>query len=100
MSAWIWIGLLGLGTLLIRGTFLVGTAGRTASPIVTRVLRLVPAAVLSALVAPSLFYRDAQLAISPQNEHLVAGLVAGIVAWKTRNVPRTLAVGMLVMWGL
>lgn len=100
MMLWLWIALLGVGTLLIRASFLVGTAGRTAPPLVARVLRLVPAAVLSALVAPALVYDDAHLNLSMANEHLVAGCVAGLVAWKTRSVPWTLALGMLAMWGL
>lgn len=100
MMVWLWIALLGVGTLLIRASFIVGTAGRAASPLVTRVLRLVPAAVLSALVAPALVYNEAGLSISFANAHLVAGLIAAVVAWKTRSVPWTIAAGMLVIWAL
>lgn len=99
-APWTWIALLGVGTLLIRASFLVGTAGRTAPPLVERVLRLVPAAVLSALVAPALVFPDQRLDLTPGNHHLVAGLLAAGVAWKTRSVPWTLALGMIAMWVL
>ena len=89
-----------MGTLLIRASFLVGAAGRSAPPLVERVLRLVPAAVLSALVAPALVYDAQRLHLSVANEHLVAGLIAALVAWRTRSVPWTLVIGMLAMWGL
>lgn len=100
MTLWLWIVLLGLGTLLIRATFLVGAAGRTAPPLVGRVLRLVPAAVLSALVAPALVYDESKLDLSLGNEHLIAGATAALVAWKTRSVPWTLALGMVALWVL
>jgi branched-subunit amino acid transport protein len=100
MMPWLWIAMLGLGTLLIRATFLVGSAGRTPPPVVARVLRLVPAAVLSALVVPALVYDDTHLYVSFANDHLVAGLFAALVAWKTRSVPWTLALGMIAMWAL
>ena len=92
--------LLGVGTLLIRASFLVAAAGRSAPPLVERVLRLVPAAVLSALVAPALVYDEDRLYLSFGNEHLIAGLFAALVAWRTRSVPWTLALGMIAMWGL
>lgn len=100
MMLWLWIALLGGGTLLIRASFLVGSAGRTAPPLFARVLRLVPAAVLSALVAPALVYPESRLDLSLGNEHLIAGAFAALVAWRTRSVPWTLALGMLAMWGL
>jgi len=94
-----WIGLLGLGTLAIRASFLVGSGDRQPSPYLGRVLALVPAAVLSALVTPALFLEQGQLALHWQNERLVAGLLAGLVAWRTRNISATLVAGMLVLWG-
>jgi branched-subunit amino acid transport protein len=74
-------------------------AGRYAlPPYVTSALRYVPAAVLSAIIAPEMFLPNGTLDISLGNERLIAGLVAIIVAWRTRNVLVTIAVGMLVLW--
>jgi branched-subunit amino acid transport protein len=69
--------------------------GRARVPlIVTRALRLVPAAVLSALIWPGLLYRGGVPDLSLDNARLWAGLVAAVVAWRTRSVWLTLLVGM------
>jgi branched-subunit amino acid transport protein len=74
-------------------------AGRTTlPPYVASALRYVPAAVLSAIIAPELFLPNGVLDLSLGNARLIAGLVAIIVAWRTRNVLVTIAVGMLVLW--
>lgn len=71
--------------------------GRTTMPPdLMRALRFVPVAVLSALSAPLIFTTDGQWDISAANPALVASLVAGIVAWKTRHLLKTIAVGMVV----
>lgn len=71
--------------------------GRTEmSPHLMRALRFVPVAVLSALSAPLVFTADGQWFVSVANPALVASLVAGVVAWKTRHLLYTIAVGMLV----
>ena len=36
--------------------------------------------------------------ISLGNERLLAGLVAALIAWRTRSVPLTLAGGMATLW--
>jgi len=98
MNVWGWILGLGVGTLAIRASFLVPHGDRQPSPFLARVLRLVPAAVLSALATPALFYSDGVFSPSPTNERLVAGTIAALVAWRTRNVSITLVVGMVVLW--
>lgn len=100
MSVWAWILALGAGTFAIRASFLVPRGGGKPSPYIARVLRLVPAAVLSALAMPALFYVDGSFAPTPENEKLVAGVVAALVAWRTRNVALTLVVGMAVLWAI
>ena len=59
-----------------------------------------PAAVLSALVIPQLLTRNNALNVSLSNPQLIAGIVAGLVAWRTRNVLLTILSGMAVLWGL
>lgn len=98
MSAWAWILALGVGTFAIRASFLLPRGQGEPSPYVKRVLQLVPAAVLSALVTPSLFVIDGELALSWTNERLVAGAIAALVAWRTKSVMVTLVVGMAMLW--
>lgn len=100
MSVWGWILALGLGTFAIRAAFLLPQQRGEPSPFMKRVLQLVPAAVLSALVAPALFIVDGDLAITWTNDRLVAGVIAAVVAWRAKSVMVTLLAGMAVLWGL
>jgi branched-subunit amino acid transport protein len=77
----------------MRASFLLA-ADRLARvpPSVERILRQIPPAALASLVVPALLRPHGELDLfSPR---LVAGLVAAVVAWRTRNVAATLAVGM------
>ena len=47
---------------------------------------------------PLLFYEGGALEVSPGNERLLAGLVAALIAWRTRNVLLTLGGGMATLW--
>lgn len=63
---------------------------------VMRLLRLIPAAVLAALVAPSLTHAGGSFDLG--NPRLAAGVVAALVAWRTGNVLATIGVGMGALW--
>lgn len=69
-------------------------------PRIERVLRFVPAAVLAALVAPTLALSGDAVALSLGNHQLLAGGLAAVVAWRTENVVATLVVGMGALWTL
>lgn len=62
-----------------------------------RALRYVPAATLAGLVFPTLLLQQGQLALL-NNDRLLAGLLAAVVAWRTRNVLLTFAIGLGVLW--
>jgi branched-subunit amino acid transport protein len=47
-----------------------------------------------------LFYQNGTLEVSLGNERLLAGLVAALIAWRTRSVLLTLGGGMAVLWTL
>jgi branched-subunit amino acid transport protein len=66
---------------------------------VFRALRFVPPAVLAAIILPALLYRDDQVYIAADNSYLVAGIVAGLVAWRSKNLLLTIVLGMLALWG-
>lgn len=61
-------------------------------------LRFVPPVVLSAIIAPALLTPQGALAIGPTNIRLVAGLVAIIIAWRTKHLLLTIISGMLTLW--
>lgn len=91
------IVLAGIGTYAMRASFLV-FAHRLADvpPGVQRLLRQIPPAALAAIVVPALVRPEGQVDLL--QPRLLAGVVAGLVAWRTRNIALTLAVGIgLVM---
>jgi branched-subunit amino acid transport protein len=62
-----------------------------------RGLRFVPMAVLSAIILPELTSPHGSLFLSWRNPQLLAGLVAILVAWRTKNVLLTIAVGIAAL---
>ena len=91
---WITIIIIGLLTLSIRLSFIVFMGKMRVSPIVQQALRFVPVAVLSALIAPALFLPHGSLDVSFSNVRLIAGILAILVAWRTKNVLLTIFSGM------
>jgi branched-subunit amino acid transport protein len=91
---WVTIITVGLLTLGIRLSFMVFMGKMQVSPMVQQALRFVPVAVLSALIAPALFFANGSLDISLHNFRLIAGLLAIVVAWRTKNVLLTIFIGM------
>jgi len=87
------IVLSGAGTYAMRASFLA-FAHRLADvpPGIQRLLRQIPPAALASIVAPALLRPEGSLDLT--QPRLLAGVVAGLVAWRTRNVALTLVVGM------
>ena len=99
-TLWLTILLMGLITFALRVSF-IALAGRLEMPpLVQRALRFVPAAVLSAIVVPALVFREGDLALTLGNEKLLAGLLAGAVAWYTKSIIWTIVAGMVALWTL
>jgi branched-subunit amino acid transport protein len=91
---WATILIVGLLTLSIRLSFIVFMDRMRVSPIVQQALRFVPVAVLSALIAPALFFPGGSFDLSLGNFRLIAGILAIVVAWRTKNVLLTIFSGM------
>ena len=73
--------------------------GKVEIPIrLKQALRFVPPAVLSAIIFPELLQPGGRLDVSLGNERLLAGLLAMVVAWRTKNVLWTIIVGMAALW--
>jgi branched-subunit amino acid transport protein len=68
------------------------------APWLERALRYVPAATLSGLVFPALLLQDNKLALSFMNDRLIAGLLAIIIAYFSRNAILTIAGGLMALW--
>lgn len=89
---------MGLITFAIRLSLFLLPERVMLPPWLLRALRYVPAAVLSAIILPELLLPGGVLSISLGNERLLAGLVAIVVAWRSRNVFLTVAAGMIILW--
>jgi branched-subunit amino acid transport protein len=89
----------GAGTYAMRASFLAA-AHRLAEvpPALARVLRQIPPAALAAIIVPALVRPEGNLDLL--QPRLLAGLVAALVAWRTRSVGLTLLVGMVVLVGV
>jgi len=97
MNVWLVFLLGGLLTFGMRFSF-VYLLGRYEIPgTMRRALRFVPPSVLTAIVVPELLIRSGQMDFSLANFRLLAGMVAILVAWKTKNTLLTIAVGMLAL---
>ena len=95
------IFVVGIGTYLLRLSF-IGIVGDRVMPEWALVpLRFVAPAVLAALIAPAVLLNDGALDLSPaSNPRALAAMVALLLAWKTRSVPVVIAAGLATVWVL
>ncbi|MCX2898108.1 AzlD domain-containing protein [Pseudomonas mandelii] len=90
----------GLGTFIMRLSFVELYGRWRIPPLLSRALAYVPASVLASLVLPAVVYPGGQGDFVWQNPQIPAALIAAWIAWKTRSTVLTLAAGMAVLWGL
>jgi branched-subunit amino acid transport protein len=100
MMTWLIMACMGIVTYLIRLSIIAAIGRINVPPLVQRALRFVPPAVLSAIIFPELLRPGGALDLSPGNLRLLAGVLAAIVAWRTKNVLLTIAAGMAALWVL
>jgi branched-subunit amino acid transport protein len=98
-DAYIWsvIIVLGVGTWLIRFSFIGIIGDRELPAIVTRLLRYVPVAVLPAIVAPLVVWPEATGG-APDVARVIAATAALAVGAWTRNVLGSIFAGMATLY--
>ncbi len=89
---------MGIVTYAIRLSLILLLGRLRVPPLVQRALRFVPPAVLSALIFPELLLPGGTLLLSLANPRLLAGVLAGLVAWRSKNVILAMAAGMAALW--
>ena len=96
----VWLIMLGMGivTYLSRLSLIASIGRISVPPVMQRALRFVPPAVLTAIIFPELLRPGGNLDLSLGNLRLAAGIVAVVVAWRSKNVLLTIAVGMAALW--
>lgn len=97
MNIWLVFLLGGLLTFGMRFSFIYLFGKYEIPETLRRALRFVPPAVLSAIVVPELLIQSNHLDLSLTNFRLLAGIVAVLVAWKTRNTLLTILAGMVAL---
>ena len=97
MTIWLVMLLGGALTYAMRLSFIC-IAGRVRFPeVVLQALKYVPPAVLAAIIMPGLFMPSGRLDISLDNHYLLAGVVAAVAGWFTRNTLVTLLAGVVAL---
>lgn len=99
-SFWLTMIAVGILTFGIRLSFIVILDRWQPPDLIQRSLRFVPVAVLTAIIVPELVMPGGRVDISIGNLRLLAGIVAILVAWKTKNIVWTIIAGMGVLLGL
>lgn len=96
----IWIVMLATGflTFAMRFSMFSGVFKRPLPAYLEEILQYVPTAVLSAIIAASLFVDAETKSFSFINNFSLAALVAAAAAFFTRSVLWTIAVGMIALW--
>lgn len=96
-----WVGLIatvviGIGSYLMRSSFILALADRDFHPVVREGLGYVAPSVMAALVV--------SLALDGSSPagwiDMVALVVGGVVGWRTRSLPWVLVAGMSTLWVL
>ncbi len=85
-------------TYAIRLSFIALVPQERLPDLFRRSLRYVPPAVLAALITPELIRPAGPYDISLGNHRLLAGVVAALIAWRSRNTWLTIATGMIMLW--
>ena len=91
-------GGMGLATYLPRALPLLYLAHKQMPQWLIDWLGLIPVAILSALLAPSLFTDSATRSLDPGKLELLVALPTLLFALKTRSLGGTVLVGMLLYW--
>ncbi len=100
MIIWITIIAAGFLTYVTRLSFILLYGQIRMPSLMERALRFVPTAVLTAFFFPELLLADGIPFISIGNARLLAGILAIVVAWRTKNVIYTIVIGMFTLWVL
>ena len=97
----LWVAILAVGGLnfLSRLSFIAFFASRSMPRWLSRVLKFVPVAMLTALVVPMVIAPGGEL-ITGDSPRIPAALAAFVVAFFTRSTMWTLAVGMAALQAL
>lgn len=95
LTTWTLILTVAVGAFVTRAVFLLPRRTWEPSPFAAEALRLIPAAAFAALAVPALVRPSG--AFELLNPGLIAGVLAAVVAWRTRSIAATIGVGLVAV---
>ena len=97
---WLWVTIFlgGAITYCIRLSFILLFSRLVIPAWLKEALRYIPPAVLAAIIFSEIIMYQGHIVINLGNARLIAGLVAVLVAWRTKNAILTIIIGMAVLW--
>ena len=98
MNIWLVMVLGGLITFLTRLSFILLHGKLEFPKWLQRSLKYVPPSVLTAIIFPELLLHSGKLDLTLDNNRMLAGALAIIVALLTRNILITILSGMAALW--
>lgn len=98
MTLWLTVIGMGIVTYATRIALIAGWEQVEIPPLLQRGLQYVPPAVLSAIIFPEVLRPGGDFDLSLGNVRLLAGLLAAVIAWRTKNVLLTIGGGMAALW--
>ncbi|MGL4609296.1 MAG: AzlD domain-containing protein [Trueperaceae bacterium] len=98
ITLWLTILLAALMSFLLRYLPMRLLEKQRLAPWLERALRYVPAATLSGLVFPALLLQNNKLALTLSNDRLLAGIVAAVIVYYSRNAILTIVAGLVILW--
>ena len=98
MTVWLVFILGGIGTYLIRASFIALGARVELPSWCRRALKYVAPAVFAAIVLRPVVGDDGLGALVVPDARVLAAAVAALVAYRTKNITSVLVVGMVTLW--
>ncbi len=97
-----WLAILGVAacTFLLRASFILFADPHKFPEGFRRALLYVPPSVLAAIVVPGLLLVNGRLDLTLDNPRWIAGVVAILVAARTKSALAAIASGMAALWVL
>lgn len=100
MRVWLIFIAGGIGTYLIRASFMALGSSVELPAWCRRALKYVAPAVFAAIVLPPVLGDDRLGGFVRPDARLLAAVLAGMVAYRFRNIAWVLVVGMVSLWSL
>ena len=97
-SIWLVITIIGALTYLTRLSFIFLVERWQPPQALTRALRYVPVAALTGIFIPEILLHESAAEMGFINPRLLAGIIAILVAWRTKSALWTIGFGMGLFW--